>query len=170
MSSENRLAGQGLTIAIFGVGGVFLAGGLIFLCAAVQNAARFPIALALLVVGGGLAAWAGLRWRRARELAPDIVDGRVIDLATGHDAELTLARIVGELGVPENAARAALARLETKGFCHQEYREGKSVYVFPGLMDSKVVRRCAFCGSEFSVREPLHKCSNCGGTLEIVKA
>ena len=41
--------------------------------------------------------------------------------------------------------------------------------VFPGLKESKVVRRCAYCGNEYTVRKPLHKCPNCGGHLEIVK-
>jgi hypothetical protein len=169
MSSDNRLAGQGLTIAILAIGVLCLAGGLVFLCAAVQNAARFPIALALLVVGGGLAAWAGLRLRRARDLSPDVLDDRITVLADRHDAEITLAQVVSELGVPDEAARAALARLEAAGFCRQERREGKTVHVFPDLKESKVVRRCAYCGNEYSVREPLHKCPNCGGKLEIVK-
>jgi hypothetical protein len=169
VTSENRLAGQGLTIGAFFVGVLLLTGGLIFLCAAVQNPARWPIALALLALGGGLAAWAGLRWRRARELSPDVLDDRITTLADRYDAEVTLAQVVSDLNVPDVAARAALARLEANGLCHQERREGKMVYVFPGLKESKVVRRCAFCGNEYSIREPLHKCPNCGGQLEVVK-
>jgi hypothetical protein len=169
VSDHNRLAGQGLNLGAFFVGVLFLAGGLIFLCAAVQNPARWPIALALLVIGGGLAAWAGLRWRRARELSPNVLDDRITTLADRYDAEITLAQVVSDLNVPDDAARTALARLESNGLCHQEQREGKTVYVFPGLKESKVVRRCVYCGNEYSVREPLHKCPNCGGNLEIVK-
>jgi hypothetical protein len=170
MDKTSRAAGQGLNVAAFLVGVVFLAGGLIFLCAAVQNSARWPVALVLLVIGGGLAAWAGTRWRRARELAPDVLDDRITGLADRYDAEITVAQIVSELKVPDEAARLALARLESNGICHPERREGKTVYLFPGLKESKVVRRCVYCGNEYSVREPLHKCPNCGGQLEIVKA
>lgn len=170
MGSENRMAGQGLTLGIFLLGVVFLAGSLIFLCAAVNNAARWPIALALLVIGGGLAGWAGTRWRRARALSLDVITARITDLAATHDAELTLALIISELDVPEERARASLAHLEGQGLCRQEQRGDRTVYAFPGLKESKVVRRCAYCGSEYSVREPLHKCPNCGGELEIVKA
>jgi len=169
MGNGNRFAGQGLTVAAFILGVVLLAGGLIFLCAAVQNTARMPIALALLVIGGGLAAWAGFRWRRARELAPDVLDDRITQLADTYDAEITLAQVVSGLNVPDDHARAALARLEAEGRCVQDRREGRTVYIFPGLQESKVVRHCAYCGNEYSVREPLHKCPNCGGNLEIAK-
>ncbi|MGD8623840.1 MAG: hypothetical protein PVJ34_04840 [Anaerolineae bacterium] len=167
--NNRSLAGQGLTLAVFGVGAIALAGGLIFLCAATQNPNRLFIALALLVIGGGLATWAGIRWRRARLLDPDVLDDRITTLADRYDAEVTVAQVVSELGVPDEAARAALARLEADGFCRPERREGRTVYVFPGLKESKVVRRCTYCGNEYSVREPLHKCPNCGGTLEIVR-
>jgi hypothetical protein len=167
---NNRgLSGGTLTVGAFLVGVLLLAGGLIFLCAAAQNAARLPIALVLLLLGGGLAGWAGQRWRRARQLSPDVLDDRITSLADTQDAEVTLPQIVSALNVPDDAARAALARLESRGICHQERRGDKTVYVFPGLKESKVVRRCTYCGNEYSVREPLHKCPNCGGTLEIVK-
>jgi hypothetical protein len=169
MSSETRIAGQGLTLVAFFLGVLFLTGGLIFLCAAVQNPARLPISVALLVLGGGLAAWAGLRWRRARQLTPDVLDGRIADLAAAHDAEITLAQVMSSLDVPGDVACAALARLEATSLCHQETREERTVYVFPGLKESQVVRRCTYCGNEYSVREPLHKCPNCGGSVEIVK-
>jgi hypothetical protein len=167
--SDRRPLGQAVNIVAFLFGAVLMAGGLIFLCAAVNSPGRLPIALALLVIGGGLAGWAGFRWRQARALSPAVLDDRIIALADGHDAEITLAQVVSSLGVPDEAARVALARLEANGLCHQEQREGRTFYLFPGLRESKVVRRCAYCGNEYSVREPLHKCPNCGGTLEIVK-
>lgn len=169
MVRTNRFAGQGLTLGAFLIGTLFLAGGLIFLCAAVQNIARFPLSIALLLIGGALAGWAGIRLRRQRLLAPDALDDRVTTLAANHEASVTLAQVVAELNVPDEAARAALARLEADGFCHQERYGDKTAYVFPGLKDSRVVRRCAYCGNTYSVREPLHKCPNCGGSLEIAQ-
>jgi hypothetical protein len=169
MNSWNPVRGKGLTLAAFLTAVLLLTGGLIFLCAAVQNAARFPIALALLLVGGALATWSGLRLRRARQLAPDTLDDRITQLAAAHDAELTLAQVISALDVSNDAARAALAHLEADGLCHQEQREGQSFYIFPGLKESRVIRRCSYCGNEYSVREPLHKCPNCGGSLELVR-
>jgi Zn finger protein HypA/HybF involved in hydrogenase expression len=50
-----------------------------------------------------------------------------------------------------------------------ENREGREAYVFPELKETKVVCRCAYCGNEFSVKTPLHKCPNCSGDLELVR-
>jgi hypothetical protein len=169
MGEKNRLANQVLTVAGFLAGILFLAGGLIFLCATTQNVARLPISLMLLLIGGALATWASLRWRWARQLAPDVLDDRITALAATQDAELSLAQVISMLKVPDDIARAALARLEANGLCHIEQREDRTVYLFPGLKESKVVRRCSYCGNEYSVREPLHKCPNCGGSLEIVR-
>lgn len=168
--NETRPPGMGLTYLLLAGGVLFLAGGLVFLCAASQGiASRFLVALVLLTLGAGLSAWAGLRWRRVRDLAPDVVESRIVALADAHDAELTLSQILSDLHIPEGVARSALSRLEAQGLVRPERREDRLVFTFPGLRESKVVRRCAYCGSEYSVRQPLHKCPNCGGNLEIVK-
>jgi hypothetical protein len=169
MSRQYQPPSRTLTLTAFFTGVLFLTGGLVFLCAAVENAIRLPLALALLLIGGGLVAWAGLRLRRAQQLSPDTLDDRITNLAAAHDAELTLAQVISALDVPNDAARTALAHLEADGLCHQERREGRTFYVFPGLKQTKVTRRCSYCGNEYSVREPLQKCPNCGGSLEIAK-
>jgi len=147
-----------------------LALGLIFLCAATANPGRLPLSVILLVIGGGVAAWAALTWRRDQQLEPERLADSIIDLArTGGGAEVSLAQIVAELNVPTEAAQRALGVLERRGECRRERRADKDIYVFPGLVEVKVVRRCAYCGSEFSVKTPLHKCPNCGGELELLR-
>jgi hypothetical protein len=149
---------------------VLLGGGLLFLCAAIRQPKRLSLAMALLAIGGVLAAWSGLALRRLRELTPEHLSDRITTLArAGGNAEVTLSRVVGELRVPDEAALAALALLESRGQCHYEHREGRDFYVFPGLKMTKVVRRCAYCGNEFSVKTPLHECPDCGGKLEVVR-
>lgn len=152
------------------ISAVSLAGGLLFLCAASRQPTRLFLAIALLAIGGGLAGWSGFTLRRLRELAPEHLSDRITALArAGGHAEVTLSQVVAELRVPDEAAMAALALLEGRGQCHREGREGREFYVFPGLKETKVVRRCAHCGSEFSVKTPLHKCPNCGGELELAR-
>ena len=159
-----------ILIAAFVISVVLLALGLLFLCAATREAGRLPLSLILLVIGGGLAAWSAITWRREQQLEPERLADSIIDLARASGgAEVSLAQIVAELNVPTDAAQRALGVLERRGECRRERRADKDVYVFPGLVEAKVVRRCAYCGSEFSVKTHLHKCPNCGGELELVR-
>jgi predicted Zn-ribbon and HTH transcriptional regulator len=159
-----------ILIIAFVISVVLLAMGLLFLCATTREPGRLPLSLILLVIGGGLAAWSALTWRREQRLEPERLADSIIDLArTSGGAEVSLAQIVAELNVPTEAAQRALGVLERRGECRRERRAGKDLYVFPGLVERKVVRRCAYCGSEFSVKKPLHKCPNCGGELELVR-
>ena len=160
---------RAILIAAFVVSVVFLILGLIFLCAA-TGVRRLSLSVLLLVIGGGLAAWSALTWRREQQLEPERLADSIIDLArAGGGAEVSLAQIVAELNVPTEAAQRALGVLERRGECQRERGPEKDLYVFPGLMEVKVMRRCAYCGSEFSVKKPLHKCPNCGGELELVR-
>ncbi|MCP4539239.1 MAG: hypothetical protein GY832_19050 [Chloroflexi bacterium] len=155
-----------IVVLLISVG--LLSGGLLFLCAATLQPSRLFLAGALLVIGGGLAAWSGLTLRRLRDLAPDNLDDRITTLArAGGNAEVTLSQVVAELNVPDEAAIAALDLLESRGLCHRERRDEREFYVFPGLKLSKVARRCPYCGGEFSVKTPVYQCPHCGGNLQL---
>lgn len=154
-------------IIVLSISAVLLAVGLLFLCAATRQPSRFLLAGALLVAGGGLAAWSGLSLRRLRDLDPENLSDRITGLARAGDAEVTLSGVVSELGVPDEAAVAALNLLERRGQCYRERREEREFYVFPGLKPSKVTRRCPYCGGEFSVKTPAYKCPHCGGDLRV---
>jgi Zn finger protein HypA/HybF involved in hydrogenase expression len=123
-----------------------------------------------LVIGVGLAVWSGLSLRRLRELNPEFLSDRITQLARkGGQYEVSLSQVVAELGIPDEVAQTALDLLVSKGQCQQEQRHGATFYVFPGLKASKVVRRCVYCESEFSVKDPLHVCPNCGGKVELIR-
>ncbi len=159
-----------ILIAAFVVAVVLLAVGLLFLCAATREPGRLPLSVILIVIGGGVAAWSALTWRREQQLEPERLADSIIDLARASGgAEVSLAQIVAELNVPTDAAQRALGVLERRGESQRERGPDKDLYVFPGLKEVKVVRRCAYCGSEFSVKKPLHKCPNCGGELELMR-
>ena len=148
----------------------FLTVGLIFLCAATQQPSRYLLAITLLVIGIGLAIWGGLSLRRLRELNPENLSDTITKLARkGGQYEVSLSEVVAELGIPDEVAQAALDLLVNKGQCQRELRHGASFYVFPGLKDSKVVRRCVYCESAFNVKDPLHVCPNCGGKVELIR-
>jgi hypothetical protein len=153
-----------------GIAILFLAAGLVFLCAATRDAGRLPLALILLVIGGGLAFWGGTSLRRAIAVDPENLSDRITRLArqSGH-GEVTLSQAVSALKAPDEAVEEALRLLVERGQAYPEYREDREVYVFPGLRTAKMVRRCASCGTEYSVKEPIYTCTQCGGKVEVVR-
>ncbi len=156
-----------LPLAAVIVGGLLAIPGLLFLCAAIQEPRRLPLSLILLVGGGALAFWGGRTMARERALSPAQLAERITTLARASDAETTAAQAIASLGVPHDAVIAAFDLLQERGEAYREKREDREVYVFPGLMPAKIVRRCAYCGNSFSVKTPVHKCPYCGGVVEV---
>lgn len=156
-------------VGVFVVSAVLIGLGLLFLCAAVSVPERMPLALILLVIGAIGAAWSGLSYRRWRNLQPDELASQITALAAKNKGELAVTEVMSAFAAPAEAVNSALGTLLDKGQAHREHRADRIVYVFPGLKEHKMVRRCMYCGSTFPVKEPLYKCPNCGGDLELVQ-
>ena len=161
----NRLTYGG----VFAVSVLILGAGVLFLCAALSVPARWPLALVLLVLGGGGAAWSAFAYRKWTDRQPATLAARITELAAQNSGEVSLAQIMASFEVSAEVAQAGLNVLAEQGACRREPQGEQIVFVFPGLKEHKVERRCTSCGSTFAVKEPLHKCPNCGGNLELVK-
>ena len=155
---------------VIGVAVVFLAVGLVSLCAASRSVGRLPLALILLVIGGGLAFWGGTSLRRTIALDSENLSDQITRLArqSGH-GEVTLSQAVSALNAPDEAVEEALRLLVERGQAYPEYRQDREVYVLPGLRAAKMVRRCESCGTEYSVKEPIYICTQCGGKVTVVR-
>ncbi len=154
-------------LAVFVVSALVLALGVLFLCAAITVPERAPLAIVLLAVGALGAGWSAFAYRRWSSVQPSSLAVQIASLAADHDGELAVSQVMSASGTTESAATAALAELAQKGQCRREARADQVVYVFPGLKERKMVRKCAFCGSTFPVKQALQKCPNCGGALEL---
>ena len=161
----NRFIYAGVFIA----SALALAVGILFLCAAISIPERWFLAIVLLILGAGGAGWSAFAYRRWASVQPGELAARITDLAAENDGELALSQIMSAFDVPASVATAALDELAQKGQCHREARGEQTLYVFPGLKEHKVVRKCVYCGSTFPVKQALQKCPNCGGNLELVK-
>ena len=160
----NRL----IYLAIFLVAVLALALGLVFLCAATTEPSRLAVAVVLLLLGALGAGWSAYAYRTWSLVQPAALSARITDLAARNDGELSLAQVMSAFGVPASIAQAGMDELLNKGQCQREPRGADIVYIFPGLKEHKVVRKCVYCGSTFPVKQPLQKCPNCGGNLELV--
>ncbi len=153
---------------VFFVSSFVLGLGVLFLCAAVAVPERMWLAIILLVFGGIGAGWSAFSYRKWLSLQPGALAARVTALAEENNGELALSQVMSAYGVPATAATTALDELVNKGQCRREARADQVVYVFSGLKEHKVVRKCVYCGSTFPVKQALQKCPNCGGNLELV--
>jgi hypothetical protein len=150
------------------VGALMLGLGLLFLCASIREPQRLILAVLLIVIGGAGVAWAGTTWRRLSEIEPKRLADRIVEMAKLQGKfETTAAEAVAELSAPAANVQAALEILQSRGDAVPEQRDDRRVYVFPNLKETKVVRRCPYCGVQFPVKQAITQCPNCGGNIEL---
>jgi hypothetical protein len=156
-------------LVIFVAFSALIGTGLLFLVASSVVPERVTIAAGLLAVGtigAGATAYSYSRWYGQQ---PAVLAARITDLADRGDGEIAISQVMSALRVPASAVQAAMDDLVQKGQAHAESRNGQMLYVFPGLKERKMVRKCVYCGSTFPVKQPLQKCPNCGGNLELMQ-
>ena len=157
-----------LALIVLVIGGLMLGLGLLFLCASIRAPQRLVMAALLIVIGGAGVAWAGTTWRRLSDIEPKRLADRIVEMARAQGKfETTSAEAVAGLAAPAATVQAALEILQTRGEVVPEQRDDRRVYTFPNLKESKVERRCPYCGSQFPVKQELFKCPHCGGNLEL---
>jgi hypothetical protein len=126
------------------------------------------LAALLVVLGAAGAAWAGTTYRRLSEIEPKRLADRIVEMVRLHGKfEATEAEAVAELAAPASNVQAAFGLLEARREVVREQRDDRRVYVFPNLKESKVERRCPYCGAQFPVKQALAQCPQCGGNLEL---
>jgi hypothetical protein len=156
-------------LGVFVVSALVLGLGVLFLCAATAVPERMPLAIVLFVIGVIGAGWSAFSYRRWADRQPAALAARITDLAAQNDGELALSQVMSAFDVPASAAQAGMDELLQKGQCHREPRGDQIFFIFPGLKEQKLIRKCVYCGSTFPVKQSLQKCPNCGGNLELVK-
>ena len=155
---------------VLGVAILVLLFGLIFLLGSQGNLAILLTGTLMIVVAIAAGVFAIRKMGQVATTSPDAVDERILNLATLSGGDVTAAEVTGALGVPLADAQAALERLVSKGLAEHKVRDGDLYYTFAGIATVRKIKRCAYCGTEYPLREPGHKCSSCGGMLEIVDA
>lgn len=125
------------------------------------------IGLPFLIVGV-VALALGINLNRSHdENTPTTIDGAVTTLASQKNGIATPDLIVAELGYTRTQALESLDRLQSKGSCRIELKESGQVWVFDSVKSKKMIRKCAFCGRKYPVSEPVTKCPNCGGQVNL---
>jgi hypothetical protein len=137
--------------------------GIIFLIAP----GRALTGLIMLVLGGVLIGFAASRLKVMRTLSPEGVEQQILAAAAAANGEVTVATVAGTSGLEDNCVREGLERLLQKGLVQVEVRGGTEHYLFAGLKEEKMIKKCPYCGNEYPLGQPGRVCPSCGGNLEI---
>jgi len=154
---------------VIGVAILFLLFGLLLLLGG-HKASTLLVGVLLVAFAIAAGAFAIRKMGQLASASPDAIDDRILNLATMSGGEVTVAEAAGALQIPVADAQASLERLVSKGMAEHKVRDQNLYYAFAGITSVRKVKRCAYCGTEFPIREPGMKCPSCGGSLEIVEA
>jgi len=141
--------------------------GLIFLIDSFESPSRLSVAVVFFTLGGGLIALIVNTRRKSRERSPQNVRKRILKAARYYGGELPRAALNSMAGKWEIYERE-LQRLINENVCRKKSRDDGEVYIFDSFVH-KVSKTCPYCNSQFPIRDPIRKCPNCGGVLEIKK-
>jgi hypothetical protein len=137
--------------------------GLVFLIAPERGLTGFI----MLVLGAVLIGFAASRLRAMKALSPEGVEQHITQVAADSNGDVTVGSVAGQTGLEDGAVRDGLQRLLQKGMVQVELRDGTEHYIFPGLKQEKMTKRCPYCGNEYPVSQAGRTCPSCGGNLEV---
>ncbi|MEN6302194.1 MAG: hypothetical protein ABFD96_05675 [Armatimonadia bacterium] len=137
--------------------------GLVFLLAP----GRAGTGLIMLLIGGAIIAFSASRLRVMKNLSPEGVEQQLQAAAAASGGELTVTEAVALTALEDGVVRAGLERLLHKDLVRLERRDGSDYYIFPGLTETKMIKKCPYCGNEYPLKQAGRTCPSCGGNLEI---
>ena len=137
--------------------------GLIFLIAP----GRAGTGLIMLVISAVLIGLAASRLKAMKSLSPEGVEQQITAVAADAGGEVTVGAVAGVTGLEDGYVRQGLERLMRKGMVQVELRDGVDHYLFPGLKQEKMIKKCPYCGNEYPLAQAGRTCPSCGGNLEI---
>ncbi len=157
-----------IALIVLVVGGLMLGLGLMALCSSITSSRWLVLAVVLIVIGGVGIVWASMTYRHSADIEPQRLADRIVEMVRMEGKfETTMAEAVAGLSAPAANVQQALELLESRREALPEQRDDRRVYTFPNLKESKVERRCPYCGAQFPVKQTLSNCPNCGGNLEL---
>ncbi|MCE5240375.1 hypothetical protein LLH23_18065 [bacterium] len=128
---------------------------------------RAGTGLVMLVLGIAIIGFAATRLKAMQALSPEGVEQQITRVAADSNGDLTVGALAGQTGLPDSAVRDGLQRLLDKGLAKIELRDGVEHYVFAGLKQEKMIKKCPYCGNEYPVSQAGRTCPSCGGNLEV---
>lgn len=152
------------------VGVVLVLLGLTFIIGSQGSIGRAGTGVLMLVIGVVAGVLTIRKMGQLLGRTPDSIDERMLNLASMSGGEVTIGEATSALMISVDEAQQSLDRLVGKGMAELKVRDETVFYVFAGIAEVRKVKKCAYCGNEYAVRDPRRTCPSCGGNLEVVDA
>jgi hypothetical protein len=147
-------------------GAVFFLLGLMFCIASSGQLQRLIVGVVLAVAGAG-GVFFGLRGVLAQvALKPEKIREKIFRLAKMHHGKVAENVILAEAG-QSDAASEVIEKMRNSGELQVSHQAGKTIILFPQFFLSQVMKKCAFCGNDYPVRDTIEKCPSCGADLSM---
>ncbi len=147
---------------------LFFLMGLIFIIASGGSSSRLVPGIILIISGSLLGFLGGSILKTGFDLSPSQVINSILSLAKINNGYLKKEAIIAELGTYPQVEKAMekmlidrTAVLDTSG--------QRPTYIFPDFLHEIVVKYCSYCNTEYPLRDPIQKCSQCGGSITLKK-
>ncbi|MBU0609616.1 MAG: hypothetical protein KKI08_17145, partial [Armatimonadetes bacterium] len=107
------------------------------------------------------------RLKAMKSVSPEGIEQHITQVAADSNGDVTVASLAGQTGLDDAALRDGLDRLLRKGMVQVEVRDGTEHYLFAGLKQEKMIKKCPYCGNEYPLSQAGRTCPSCGGNLEV---
>lgn len=155
-----------VAVPLVGAGALFFLLGLLFFVGAGGVASRYVLAGIGLVSGAVLIGFGVRLFKQAEAASPEQVLADILELAQRRNGEVAEVEVGAALGRRAAIAPEVFGRLLAARLCDRQVKEGGTFYVFKGLQPRLFVRKCPYCGAEFSIASAATRCPTCGGPIE----
>lgn len=142
--------------------------GLLFLIASGGASSRLIVGFVGIIAGSGLGFLGGIFIKTAFSLTPEQILNSILSLAKRNNGYLTKEAIIAELGNYPQVEKVIQSIL-IKQTAIVDYSTGRQTYVFPDFLHEIIVKMCVYCNSEYPLRDPIQKCTQCGGDIKLQK-
>lgn len=108
-------------------------------------------------------------YQDSKRRSPANIDIEVTKLAQRLKGKVTTADVTSQLKLSSKEAKDSFKRLKTNGDCTESPQGHYVIYVFSAFLEKIRVWKCEYCSASVSSEPEDHKCSSCGGKMQVAE-
>ncbi len=140
--------------------------GLIFVTASDETNSRLRTGLIMLAVSVPLIIPGIILFLKGLSMSPSSIRKKILLIAARNNGLVREELFQGTSDSTE-ALDEELNSLVKSGIARRETRNGIMFYIFHGYQFKLKLKKCPYCGSDFSMKSGLETCPSCGGDLKF---